>query len=151
MPWDGDIINVMYSELQKKQPELFFQPCVRQHSEELISICMTLQLTCYTGNTGSWETQVHSHTEAYFTYSNAKHPLNFPGSLSRPVPTRQTNEDEWLNMKACFKCIMWAFIFALCHVFMPMKGCLSSYLLKTCLIWMRKTSKFFFEWIESVP
>lgn len=38
--------------------------------------------------------------------------LNFPGGLS-PNPTQQTNGDEWLHMKAGFKCIMLAFIFPL--------------------------------------
>lgn len=46
--------------------------------------------------------------------------LNFPGSLSHN-PTWQTNEDEWLNVKAGFKCIMWAFIFPM-FIYGPCKG-----------------------------
>lgn len=44
--------------------------------------------------------------------------LNLPGSLSPPNPTLQTNEDEWLNMKASFKCIMCSFIFSLRVVYL---------------------------------
>lgn len=53
-------------------------------------------------------------------YSNAKYPFECSRQTLFPNPTQQTNEDEWLNMKADFKCIMWAFIFAFGCLFMSL-------------------------------
>lgn len=56
------------------------------------------------------------------TYSNAKYPFEFPRQPLSPNPTQQTNENEWPNMKAGFKCIMWAFIFSFSCLFMSFTG-----------------------------
>lgn len=83
------------------------------HSEDLISICMILQ-----PHRQHWKHRELRDNGAGSAYSNAKSPFECPRQTLFPNPTQQTNEDEWLNMKADFKCIMWAFIFAFGCLFM---------------------------------
>lgn len=69
------------------------------------------RLTGYIGK----HTEVHLHAGA--AYSNAKRPFLKPGQPLFPDPTRQTNEAEWLDMKAGFQYVMWALIFSVWCLF----------------------------------